>query len=227
LAARPPVRLAAIVLAGGRARRLGGTDKPLIEVGGRSLACAVIGAAAEAGAERVVLVGPERPGLTGELARAGLGDRVELTSERPAGGGPVPGLRAGIELLADSESPGGGPELVLLLAADLPFLTGAPLAALAAAADVAGAGPVEGAVAVDEAGRHQWLTSCWRVSALRAALAGYEGDSLRGLLAPLGARFLELAGEPGEPPFWLDCDSPEDVAMARRWGGRPGSGAEL
>jgi molybdopterin-guanine dinucleotide biosynthesis protein A len=243
LAARPPVRLAAVVLAGGQARRLGGTDKPLIEVGGRSLACAVIGAAAEAGAERVILVGPERPGLTDELARAGLGDRVELTSERPAGGGPVPALRAGIELLANSglppgselpggselppgsELPGGGAGLVLLLAADLPFLTGTLLRSLTAAADGAGAG--EGVVAVDETGRHQWLTSCWRVSPLRAALAGYEGDSLRGLLAPLGASLLEIAGEPGEPPFWLDCDSPQDVAMARRWGGRRGPGAQL
>jgi molybdopterin-guanine dinucleotide biosynthesis protein A len=229
----PDIRLAAIVLAGGQARRLGGADKPLIEVGGRSLACAVIEAAAEAGAARVVVVGPERPGLMDELAGSGLDDQVELTSERPAGGGPVPALRAGIALLDGLGLPDGAelPDgaLTLLLAADLPFLTGPLLGGLIASAREAAQG--DGAVAVDEAGRPQWLTSCWRICGLRAALARYEGDSLRGLLAPLGARFLKMAAEPGEPPFWLDCDSPADVALARRWtarqrvgGDRPGAG---
>jgi molybdopterin-guanine dinucleotide biosynthesis protein A len=214
------VVLAAVVLAGGQARRLGGADKPLIEIGGRTLACAVIGAAAAAGADPVVLVGPDRPDLMTELTRFGLVDRVELTSEQPAGGGPVPGLRAGVELLTDID-------WALLLAADLPFLTGGLLGELVAAA--AGADEGVGAVAVDGAGRAQWLTSCWRVTALRAALAGYEGDSLRGLLAPLGASLVTMAsepgnagipgetGHPGQPPFWLDCDTPEDVAAARNW----------
>jgi molybdenum cofactor guanylyltransferase len=207
-------RLSAVVLAGGRARRLGGADKPLIEIGGRTLARAVISAAVAAGAERVVLVGPARPGLTDELARAGLADRVALTCEQPAGGGPVPGLRAGLELLADAD-------LVLLLAADLPFLAGEPLGDL-----VAAAGSASAAVAVDEGGRLQWLTSCWRVAVLRAALTRYEGDSLRGLLAPLEPRLISMTAQPGHPPFWLDCDSPEDVATARRWAGddRPRAG---
>jgi molybdopterin-guanine dinucleotide biosynthesis protein A len=210
-------RLSAVVLAGGRARRLGGSDKPLIEIGGRTLACAVISAAVAAGAERVVLVGPARPGLTDELARAGLADRVALTCEQPAGGGPVPGCRAGLELLADAD-------LVLLLAADLPFLADAPLGELGRAS--VGAGGASGAVAVDEGGRPQWLTSCWRVAVLRAALTRYEGDSLRGLLAPLEPRLISMTAQPGRPPFWLDCDSPEDVATARRWAGddRPQAG---
>ena len=224
-----------MVLAGGRARRLGGADKPMIKIGGWTLACAVITAAMAAGAELVVLVGPDRPGLIDELARIGLAGRVELTSERPAGGGPVPALRAGLESLD-----GADPELVLLLAADLPFLTGEPLGRLVAAvarpADTVpvdavpvdavpvsavpvGAVPV-GAVAADGTGRAQWLISCWRADALRAALAGYEGDSLRGLLAPLGAGLVKMTagpGESGQPPFWLDCDTPEDLAAARKW----------
>jgi molybdopterin-guanine dinucleotide biosynthesis protein A len=216
------VVLAAVVLAGGQARRLGGADKPLIEIGGRTLACSVISAAAAAGADPVVLVGPDRPGLMTELTRFGLVDRVELTSEQPAGRGPVPGLRAGVELLTDID-------WVLLLAADLPFLTGALLGEMVAAAAGAGADGGVGAVAVDGAGRAQWLTSCWRVAALRTALARYEGDSLRGLLAPLGASLVTMTSEPGKsglqgeaghqgrPPFWLDCDTPEDVAAARNW----------
>jgi molybdopterin-guanine dinucleotide biosynthesis protein A len=215
-------RLAAVVLAGGRAQRLGGADKPLIEVGGRTLACAVISAAVEAGAERVVMVGPDRRDLTAELARFRLADLVELTSEQPPGGGPVPGLRAGLERAgleraglerAGGGADGGGEDFVLLLAADLPFLTGELLGGLALAA--AGTG----AVAVDETGRPQWLTSCWPVAVLRAALARYEGDSLRGLLAPLEPRLVMRTAEPGQPPFWLDCDSPEDVVAARRWVG--------
>jgi molybdopterin-guanine dinucleotide biosynthesis protein A len=219
-------RLSAVVLAGGQARRLGGADKPLIEIGGRTLACAVISAAAAAGADPVVLVGPDRPDLMTELTRSGLANRVELTSEQPAGGGPVPGLRAGLDLLAATD-------WALLLAADLPFLTGELLGELVAAAD-----GVVGAVAADGTGRAQWLTSCWRVAALRAALAGYEGNSLRGLLAPLGASLVTMTSEPGktglpgmtghlgQPPFWLDCDTPEDVLAARSWIAPKGSARE-
>ncbi|MDP9398746.1 MAG: NTP transferase domain-containing protein, partial [Actinomycetota bacterium] len=49
----------AVVLAGGRARRLGGVDKPGLEVAGRSLLDRVL--AACAGAGRTVIAGPQRP----------------------------------------------------------------------------------------------------------------------------------------------------------------------
>ncbi len=56
---------------------------------------------------------------------------------------------------------------------------------------------------------------------LRAALAEYAGASLGGLLGPLAPVAVTLnpapAGRAGpERPPWLDCDTPEDLAAARR-----------
>ena len=197
------------MLAGGRARRLGGVDKPAIRFGQRSLVEAVVRAATQAGATRVVIVGPERAGLAVELAGpAGTG--IEFTCERPAGAGPVPALRAGLALIIEPR--------LLLLAADLPFLTAAALHRL-----VAAAGEDHGAVLADPMGQSQWLISCWRTAALRTALASYAGDSLRGLLAPLPHVDVAAVAVPGEPPYWLDCDTPEDLADAERLGRHPNS----
>lgn len=215
MAGRP---LAAIVLAGGHGRRLGGVDKPGLMFGGRSLAGAVAAAAIGAGASQVVVVGPDRPALAGELSGELAGElagepasggsalsraRIEFACERPPGAGPVPALRTGLGQVAEP--------WLLLLAADLPFLTATVLRDLVDTASLAG-----GAVLADDQGRPQWLVSCWPTAALRIAIAGYSGQSLRGLLASLPHAELAAAAEPGEPPCWLDCDTPEDLAAAER-----------
>ena len=101
------------MLAGGRASRLGGADKPALVVGERSLVASVTSAAADAGARLVIVVGPPRPGLV--LARG----RLLVVREEPPGSGPVPAMRRG---LAEVTAP-----WVLVLAADLPFIrAGAP-----------------------------------------------------------------------------------------------------
>ena len=46
----------AIVLAGGRASRLGGAQKPLLEVGGTALLTRTVAAARSAGAKRIIVV---------------------------------------------------------------------------------------------------------------------------------------------------------------------------
>jgi molybdopterin-guanine dinucleotide biosynthesis protein A len=191
----------AVVLAGGRAERAGGIDKPGERVGGRTLLMSVVTAAATAGASRVVVVGPPRPGLRLPAALAG---RLELTCEDPPGGGPVPALRAGLAVV--------GERVVAVLAADLPFLAARHLQPLLV---VAGAGN-GGAVMIDDTGRRQWLAGCWQVPVLRRALAGYAGQSLHGLLAPLLPAMIRFHRPPGEPPPWLDCDTREDLAVARR-----------
>jgi len=48
------------------------------------------------------------------------------------------------------------------------------------------------------------------------ALAAYPGNSLRGLLGPLAPVLVRAAAAGSGPPQWLDCDSPADVAAARR-----------
>jgi molybdopterin-guanine dinucleotide biosynthesis protein A len=181
-----------IILAGGKGSRLGGQDKPGLTVGGRTLLGSVVAAGTAAGARRVVVVGPERPGLDG----------VSFVGEQPPGAGPVPALRRG---LAEAPWP-----WVALLAADLPFLREGHLDALLTAT----AGH-HGAVLVDGAGRPQWLAGCWRTGMLRRAATSYRGTSLRGLLGPLSPVLVSLAPAPGEPPPWLDCDTPEDLRLAR------------
>ena len=187
------------MLAGGRGSRLGGADKPAVLVGERSLVASVMAAAAAAGARRVVVVGPARPELS--LADAEL----RVVREDPPGSGPVPALRRG---LAEVGAP-----LVLVLAADLPFLRAAHLGLLLSTASTAPGG----AVLADDGGREQWLAGCWQTAALRQAIGGYRGGSLHGLLRPLSP--VILGPKPGQagPPPWLDCDTEEDVRLARAW----------
>jgi len=188
---------AAMVLAGGAGRRLGGTDKPALTVAGQPMLHRVLAAVADA-APRIV-VGP--PGLP-------LPAGVTRTREEPPGGGPVAALAAGLALV-----PAGTPELALL-AADLPFLTAEAVRRLRAAA----AGQA-GAVFVDDTGRPQWLCGVWHTDRLRAGLAalpgGPAGIPLRRLLADLNAARVTAAGS-GPPPWW-DCDTEADLRQAERW----------
>src|SRR6185312_295604 len=100
--------LAAVVLAGGTARRLGGALKPALAVGGRPLLLRVLDAAALASPR--VVVGP--PSLAPLLPAD-----VLLTCEAPPGGGPVAALSAAVRLIPAEVAN------VAVLSADLPFLT--------------------------------------------------------------------------------------------------------
>jgi molybdopterin-guanine dinucleotide biosynthesis protein A len=212
----------AVVLAGGRGTRLGGADKPGLVVGRQTLLGSVISAVISAGAARVVVVGPERsaalsPGTGGRGAGGpgGGGARVRYAQEDPPGGGPAAALRRG---LAEVSAPA-----VVLAAADLPFLRPAHVTGLLAS--LAGqAGP--GVVPLDASGRPQWLASCWYPAALRGALHGYAGSSLRGLLGPLDPLLLPDETPAGEPPPWLDCDTADDLRKARDWAARTESEQE-
>lgn len=179
----------AVILAGGAAARLRGADKPGLLVGGRALVSRV--AAAVAGAQRIVLVGP---------ARAELPEAITVR-EDPPGAGPVPALRTGLESV---HAP-----WVAVLAADLPFLTADDVDALRDQAY-----DRSGAVFVDDGDRPQWLTGVWRTATLRAALAGYPGASLRGLMSPLDPARVRAAER--RRPAWYDCDTDDDVAQASR-----------
>jgi molybdopterin-guanine dinucleotide biosynthesis protein A len=182
---------AAVVLAGGRAARLGGQAKPQLEVGGRTMLATVLAAVADA--ERRVVVGPPQPVPAG----------VVLVRESPPGGGPVPALRAGLAAV-----PG---DVVVVLAGDLPFLT--PQLVTGLRERLTG----DGVLVVDDTGRDQLLLGAWRTAALRGAVADTSGPtSLRKVFAPLAVRRLRPAVLPGAPPPWMDCDTPGDLARARQ-----------
>jgi molybdopterin-guanine dinucleotide biosynthesis protein A len=194
---------AAIVLAGGHGRRLGGPDKPERTVAGRPMVRRVLDAVSDA-APRVV-VGP---------AAADLPRDVVVTRERPPGGGPVAAAAAGMTLVgADVDS-------VALLAADLPLLTPDAIRALrrTLAAD-----STDGACYVDESGRLQLLCGVWQAAAVRRALARLAaergatltGASMRSLVSGLAVVPVRWAGR-GLPP-WFDCDTDDDLRRAEEW----------
>ncbi len=183
----PSAPFDAVVLAGGVARRMGGADKPGLEVGGASLLERVAAAASEA--DTVIVVGPERSAPAARYVR-----------EDPPGSGPLPALRAG---LAEVQAP-----WFALLAGDLPFVEPEDVAALRRTAEGR-----NGAVFLDTGGRPQWLLGVWNTAAVSAVLGGYTGSSLRGLLGPLDPALLALKDE--DDPTALDCDTPEELARAR------------
>jgi molybdopterin-guanine dinucleotide biosynthesis protein A len=181
----PP--LAALVLAGGRASRLGGVDKPALELDGASLLARTVTAARAAGADPVIVVGPERPGLPVVWAR-----------EQPPFGGPVAALAAALPRLEA--------EWVLALAADL-RRPGAVLDALREAPRGA-----DGCLLADAGGQPQWLCGIYRSQALRAALSALgepAGASLRQLLG--GLRVLR---HPAASDVVADVDTPADAREA-------------
>ncbi|MEV0245445.1 NTP transferase domain-containing protein [Nocardia sp. NPDC050712] len=181
----------AIVLAGGRASRMGGVDKPAIVIGGRSMLDAAL--AAVAGCARTVVVGPYRPELPPEILQV---------REVPPGSGPVAAIEAGLNALQPGPAP-----LVVVLAADMPFLTDIAIGELLRQETETGADAV---FAADRSGRPQYLIGVWRRTALIAALA--QLDSLVNqpmkALIPDETVTVHLTGVD-------DCDTSEQVRAAR------------
>ena len=167
--------LAAIVIAGGEARRFGADKLALRDVQGRSLLeLTVAGVAAVA--DPVIVVGPERPDFrqlegvltppkSAQLAKTEGGGpaTVVWTREDPPGGGPCAALIAGLACLPH------GVTHVAVLAGDAPA-GGAAVEALRRVIDDAAA-----AVVTDASGCEQPMTAVYAVSPLRAVVTAY-GD---------------------------------------------------
>src|SRR5206468_8642988 len=117
-----------VVLTGGGAVRLQGADKASAEVGGRTMLEHVLAALTEV--PEVVVVGDEV--LTSRP--------VGFAREDPPGGGPAAGLLAG---LAGFPRP---PELVVVVAVDMPLVTTATISRLLTAVEE------DGSLLVDEEG---------------------------------------------------------------------------
>ncbi|MGI8530104.1 MAG: molybdenum cofactor guanylyltransferase [Geodermatophilaceae bacterium] len=186
---------AAVVLAGGAARRLRGQAKPELRLGGRRLLDLVLDSVPEA--DPRIVVGPAMSVPAG----------VRLLREEPAGGGPVAGLAAGLAALRTEV------DLLAVLAADLPFLTHPVITALLDSV-------ADGAVLVDDTGRDQLLLGVWRVAALRTAVAALPtvvGASLRATVAALDVVRVSWDVPAGTPPPWWDCDTAEDLRQAKEW----------
>lgn len=195
----------AIVVAGGSARRLGGVDKPAVEVRGTALLeYALI---AVTGAQRVLVVGPQR-----HVTDAAMRARVRWCREDPPGGGPVAAVAAAL--------PGTDAAVVVVLAADMPGIAPAVPVLVQAVRQPAdesvpiGGATLEVAVLVDTTGQRTLLAAAWQRAALLEAvrrIGDPQGAPMRALYR--GARVVEIA----DPAGWAtDCNTWDDVARARR-----------
>ena len=186
---------AAIVLAGGRASRLDGAAKPLLDVGGRTLLDRAV--AAVAGCDPIIVVGPP----------ASVQGEVVWTRETPEFGGPVAGVAAG---LARTESAD-----VFVLAADLPNAEEA-VALLRRHPPLAGG--EDGICLTDDSGRMQWLIGLYRTDALRRAVAtlpdGGRDASIRSLLAGLTIRALPAGALAADVDTWDDLERARATVQA-------------
>lgn len=184
----------AIVLSGGRARRYGGSAKPAAEVGGRSLLRRVVDALGDV---PIVVVGP----ATG-LDIAAL-PRIIETREDPPYSGPLAATAAGLDALPVNI------DEVVLLAADLPFLT---VDAVRQLRDALSAAPA--AVLVSGSRRH-WLAAAWRRDNLVAAVRRQK--TLEN--APMWTIYddLTVAEVDCGERVAFDVDTPEDLQRAKEW----------
>jgi molybdopterin-guanine dinucleotide biosynthesis protein A len=180
----------AVVLAGGRASRLGGQPKPQLRVGDRTLLAAVLDAVGNA--ERRVVVGPPQDVPPG----------VVLTREDPPGAGPVAALRAGLAAVDT--------DVVAVLAGDLPFVPDLLIRELRRRLRR------DGVLVVDDTGRDQLLLGVWRTAALHGAVRSPDAPSaLHRAVGGLAVDRYRPDVPPGTPPPWVDCDTPEELARAR------------
>ncbi|SDJ25956.1 Molybdopterin-guanine dinucleotide biosynthesis protein A [Frankineae bacterium MT45] len=191
------VEFDAVVIAGGGGRRLGGVDKPGLLLGDRQLLDHVLDAAAEASL-RVVVAAATQPSAARAEA-SGRYPNLRRCTEEPPGSGPLAALAAGARL---TTAP-----VVLVLAADLPFI--APAIALL----IAGAGAGRPTVLVDPEGRSNLLASAWPRDVLLTRLTAIgdpAGQAMRRLAD--GVEYQSVADEGG---WGEDCDRWPDVERAR------------
>jgi molybdopterin-guanine dinucleotide biosynthesis protein A len=177
----------AIILAGGSSERLGGEDKPAVDINGTTLLDRAVAAAK--GAARIVVVGPRR-----ETAHP-----VEWAEEDPLGGGPVAAIAAALPSIDQ--------DYVLVLAADLPWVGGAVPFLLTAASKT------EVAVLADQ-GRRHYLAAVWNVEALRDAvdaLPRVQDAAARELYE--GRQIMDV---PDQENWSVDCDTWDDIEAARK-----------
>ncbi len=174
----------AVVLAGGRASRLGGFDKASAEIGGRTLLAHALDAVIDAA--EVVVVGEQVP----------TERPVSFVLESPRWGGPVAALLTGYDLLL---RPG---RLVVVIAVDMPHLTHRTIRRLCA-----GVAGHDGAVLVGPDGRRQLALALRRdrLTDVRPDIEGQHGMAVRALLADLDlAEVASVEDEHRDVDTWED-----------------------
>jgi len=196
-----------VVLAGGLAQRMGGGDKSLREIGGRTLLARVI--------ERLT---PQCDALVlsanGDPARFATGGLPVVADPIDGFRGPLAGVLAGLEWVADTLP---GARWMLSAPVDCPFLPRDLVARLHQAridqqADIAVAA---------SAGRSHPVIALWPVGLrvdLRRALLADDIRKVDRFTARYPRAIVEWPTEPFDPFF--NANTPEDVAEAERLAAR-------
>lgn len=205
----PPPTLG-VILAGGLARRMGGGDKALRPLAGRSLLDRVI-ARLEGQCADLVLSANGDPA---RFAATGLPVLPDTVPDHP---GPLAGVLAGLDRARAL-----GLDWVVSAPADAPFLPGDLVARLHAARHEAGAALAH----AESGGRAHPVAALWPVTLaddLRRSLAA--GERRVGLVAARhGAARAAWPASPVDP--FLNLNAPDDLAEAERLIARHGEPGE-
>ncbi len=193
----------AVILAGGEARRLGGIDKTLVEIGGMAILSLIL----ERLRPQLALVALGANGDPARFEQFGL----PVLADHIRGIGPLAGLLRGLDWAAEQ-----GARSLLTVPGDTPFIPRDLLRLLAPAPSVA-----------VSAGRTHHLVALWPVS-WRDALADHLGrlsqDAPRrafgvaAFAASHRLREVPFAAEPVDPFF--NVNTPEDRAAAQAMAAR-------
>ncbi|HEY0184894.1 MAG TPA: molybdenum cofactor guanylyltransferase MobA [Rhodopila sp.] len=184
-------KTAGLVLAGGEARRMGGGDKPLLTVGGRTMLASVIAA---------LEVSPVAISANGDPARFASFGLPVLPDGAFQGQGPLAGVLAGLDWAASL-----GMSALLTAPGDTPFLPRG-LAALLA--------PPPSCIA--SGGRRHHLVSLWPVDcadALRNMLSVPGSRRVADFAGRIGMRHVDYHVRTGDP--FVNVNTPGELEQAR------------
>lgn len=193
------MRIAAVILAGGKGERLGGANKALLEIGGRSFVDRAV-EAADACEPILIAVGPR-----GFEVPPGTTAIPDLESDYA---GPLAGVAAAVDRLRP-----GTADALFSIAVDTPLFPADFLGRALPLLD-------EADVVIGAYGAQDYPTNAlWRLD----SIAGLAGDvrsgaaprSLKRLAEGLRAERLDYAKLVAEDPF-RNANTPEDLELLRR-----------
>ncbi len=181
--------VAAAILAGGRGKRLGGTDKGLLRVGGEPIVARQLRVLAPLVAERIIVAGDGAPYRDFD---------ARVVADLHPGGGPLAGLEAALAATTA--------EALLVFACDLPFLDAALVTALRDA-------PAAEAVVARLDGKAQPLAARYARTILPRVQRRLQRDKLRmlDLVAELDPQWLDF---PAGTRALFNVNTPEELARA-------------
>ena len=192
-----------LVLAGGLARRMGGGDKPLIDIGGAPILDRVLARLTRDCAQIIL-------NANGDAGRFASYCLSVVADDVPGFAGPLAGVLAGLDWAAQNR-----PDIAWLASApaDCPFLP-SDLVPRLHAARISQGTPL---ACAQSGGRRHPVAGLWPVALredLRRALVNEGLRKIEAWTARHGVAFAEWPVEPIDPFF--NVNTPEDVAAAER-----------